>query len=110
MSMYSLSTVLPGLYGPALALFLWTHYDNSYILILIGVLAVLPLFIMYGAQLPTEKQHNGRFTLREMSSALKDACRNSGLVVSAVVLLTGAQAIVVLVLFSSSFFSKFKGT
>lgn len=90
MSMYSLSTVLPGLYGPAVALLLWTQYDHFYILVLVGALAVLPLLFVYGAPLPAEKEDKGRFTLREMTAAFKDACQHRSLVVSAVVMLVGA--------------------
>ncbi|WP_407946418.1 staphylopine family metallophore export MFS transporter CntE [Paenibacillus alkaliterrae] len=90
MSMYSLSTVLPGLYGPAIALLLWTQYDHFYILVLVGALAVLPLLFVYGAPLPASKEDKGSFTFREMLAAFKDACRDRGLVVSAFVMLIGA--------------------
>jgi MFS family permease len=90
MSMYSLSTVLPGLYGPAIAPLLWTQYDHFYILLLIGALAVLPLLFVYGAPLPASKEEKGSFTFREMFAAFKDACRYRGLVVSAFVMLIGA--------------------
>jgi MFS family permease len=90
LSMYTLSTVLPGLYGPALALLLWTQYDHFYILVLVGVLALLPLLFVYGAPLPTAKEDKGRFTLREMAAAFKDACQHSGLVAASCVILIGA--------------------
>ncbi|WP_051541263.1 staphylopine family metallophore export MFS transporter CntE [Caldalkalibacillus mannanilyticus] len=91
MSMYSLSTVLPGLYGPALALLLWTQYDHLYLLLLIGVLAVLPLLFVFGSPLPAIKEEKGMFTFREMIPAFKDACRYRGLIVSAFVMLLGAS-------------------
>jgi MFS family permease len=90
MSMYSLSTVLPSLFGPALALLLWTQYDRLYILVLVGALAVLPFLFIYGAPLPAAREERGRFTLSEMMHAFKDACQHSGLVVASFVMLIGA--------------------
>ncbi|OKL36749.1 staphylopine family metallophore export MFS transporter CntE [Domibacillus mangrovi] len=90
MSMYSLSTVLPGLYGPALALLLWTQYDHFYLLLLIGTLAVLPLLFVFRSPLKATKQEKGMFTLRELMTAFKDTCRCRGLMVSSLVMLIGA--------------------
>ncbi|MBD2870384.1 MFS transporter [Paenibacillus sp. IB182493] len=90
LSMYSLSSVLPSLYGPALALLLWNPYDYSYILLLIGVLAVLPLFLLYGAPLPATTVDKGTFTFREMIAAFMVACRQRSLLVSVIVMLIGA--------------------
>ncbi|MCI3920913.1 MFS transporter [Paenibacillus sp. TRM 82003] len=90
MSMYSLSTVLPGLYGPALALLLWMQYDHLYILLLVGALAVLPLLFIYGAPLPATKEKQGKFTFRDLAAAIESAGRHQGLLTSAVVMLLGA--------------------
>lgn len=91
MSMYSMSTVLPGLFGPALALLLWTQYDHIYLLLLIGALAVLPLLFVYRSPLPTTREDSGKFTFREMISAFKSTCRYRKLMVSALVMLIGAS-------------------
>ncbi len=91
MSMYSLSTVLPGLYGPALALLLWTQYDHLYLLLLIGALAVLPLLFVFRSPLPAIKEERGMFTFREMITAFKDTGQRRGLMVSALVMLIGAS-------------------
>lgn len=91
MSMYSLSTVLPGLYGPALALLLWTQYDHLYLLLLIGALAVLPLLFVFRSPLPATKEEKGMFTFWEMITAFKDTGQRRGLMVSALVMLIGAS-------------------
>lgn len=91
MSMYSLSTVLPGLYGPALALLLWTQYDHLYLLLLIGALAVLPLLFVFRSPLPATKEEKGMFTFREMITAFKNTGQRRGLMVSALVMLIGAS-------------------
>ncbi|CAG9622745.1 staphylopine family metallophore export MFS transporter CntE [Sutcliffiella rhizosphaerae] len=90
MSMYSLSTVLPGLYGPALALLLWTQFDHFYLLLFIGSLAVLPLLFIYRSPLPAAREDKGMFTFREMYIAFRDACRHRGLIISSIVMLIGA--------------------
>lgn len=91
MAMYSLSTVLPGLYGPALALALWAQGDLSWLLLLITVLAFLPLFFFIKSPLPKTKKENASFTLKEMFSAMKIARKNEGLVKSSVIMLVGAS-------------------
>jgi MFS family permease len=90
MSMYSLSTVLPSLYGPALALLIWTQFDHLYLLFLIFALAVLPLLFVVGSPLPTTKEKKATFTIREMFAAIKDTRQHTGLIVSASVMLFGA--------------------
>ena len=89
-SMYSLSTVLPGLYGPALALILWTQYDHFYLLLLIVALAVLPLLFVFRSPLPTTKEDKEMFTWRELVTSFKAASQHRGLMVSAFVMLIGA--------------------
>ncbi|WP_180320591.1 staphylopine family metallophore export MFS transporter CntE [Alkalihalobacterium alkalinitrilicum] len=91
MSMYSLSTVLPGLYGPALALLLWTHFDHLYLLLLIAALSVLPFLFVFRSPLPATREDKGMFTFREMYTAFKTTRRHRGLMVSALVMLIGAS-------------------
>lgn len=90
MAMYSLSTVLPGLYGPAVALLLWTAFDAVYLLAFIVLLTILPLLLFIRSPLPKTKQENASFTFREMAAAIKEARRHSGLVLSSAVMLAGA--------------------
>lgn len=90
MSMYSLSTVLPSLYGPALALLLWTQFDHLYLLLLIGILAVLPPLLIVGSPLPTTKEMKDVLTFSKVYTALKDIRHHTGLMVSASVMLIGA--------------------
>ena len=46
MSMYSLSSVVPSLYGPAVALLLWMQFDRQDLLIFVVILALLPLLFL----------------------------------------------------------------
>ncbi|MCM3788940.1 MFS transporter [Domibacillus indicus] len=90
MSLYSLSTVLPGLYGPALALLLWTSFDLVYLWVFILLLAIFPLLFFIGSPLPKTKKSGSSFTFREMAAAIKEARSHHGLILSSVVMLIGA--------------------
>ncbi|MER1985142.1 MAG: MFS transporter [Solibacillus sp.] len=90
MAMYSLSTVLPSLYGPALALALWIQGDMKWLLLFITVLAFLPLLFFIKSPLPKTRKPNASFTMREMLGAMKESRKQSGLMKSAVVMLIGA--------------------
>lgn len=91
MAMYSLSTVLPGLYGPALALALWTQNDMTWLLLLIVALAFFPLLFFIKSPLPKTRKENASFTLKEMLSAMKVARKNEGLMKSSIIMLIGAS-------------------
>lgn len=91
MAMYSLSTVLPGLYGPALALALWTQGDMMWLLLLIATLAFFPLLFFIKSPLPKTKKENASFTLKEMFGAMKVARKNEGLMKSSIIMLAGAS-------------------
>ncbi|MFF5995845.1 MFS transporter [Lysinibacillus sp. KU-BSD001] len=91
MAMYSLSTVLPGLYGPALALFLWYQGDMMWLLLLVAALAFFPLLFFIKSPLPKTKKDNASFTFKEMFAAMKVARQHNGLVVSSGVMLIGAS-------------------
>lgn len=91
MAMYSLSTVLPGLYGPALALALWTQGDMMWLLLLIAALAFFPLLFFIKSPLPKTKKENASFTLKEMFGAMKVARKNEGLMKSSIIMLVGAS-------------------
>ncbi|HJH10476.1 MAG TPA: MFS transporter [Metalysinibacillus jejuensis] len=91
MAMYSLSTVLPGLYGPALALLLWSQQSHTTLMLLIVSLAFLPLLFFIKSPLPKTKNDNTSFTLREMFKAFGTARKNKGLVTSSIIMLLGAS-------------------
>lgn len=91
MAMYSLSTVLPGLYGPALALTLWAQGDLTWLLLLITALAFLPILFFIKSPLPKTKKENASFTFKEMFGAIKVAKQNDGLMKSSVIMLIGAS-------------------
>lgn len=91
MAMYSLSTVLPGLYGPALALVLWAQGDMKWLLLLITALAFFPLLFFIKSPLPKTKKENASFTFKEMFSAMKVAREHDGLMKSSIIMLAGAS-------------------
>ncbi|AZV43816.1 MFS transporter [Peribacillus asahii] len=62
MAMYSLSTVLPGLYGPALALYLWSDMQAIYVLVII--LALLPLLLQFRTPFEETKIEFKPFSLK----------------------------------------------
>lgn len=91
MAMYSLSTVLPGLYGPAIALALWKQGDMMWLLLLIATLAVFPLLFFIKSPLPRTKKEDASFTPKEMFEAMKVARENEGLMKSSIIMLAGAS-------------------
>lgn len=90
MSMYSLSTVMPAIYGPALALLLWSQFELKYLLAFIVFLAIVPLFCFIRSPLPKTKAEKQRISLNDMLYALKRTKQHKGLMVSAVVMTIGA--------------------
>lgn len=90
MAMYSLSTVLPGLYGPALAIVLWTGFDRVYLLSFIVILSIFPWLFFIRSPLPKTKKDNASFTFRELFSAMRDVRKHDGLVLSSIIMLVGA--------------------
>jgi len=55
MSMYSLSTVVPSLYGPAVALALWERGDPVTLAAVVAALGVVPMLLLYRSPLPRAK-------------------------------------------------------
>lgn len=90
MSMYSLSTVIPTIYGPALALVLWTNFEPNYLLTFIVFLAIIPLFCFVRSPLPKTKAETQRISLHDILYALKSTRKHIGLIVSAIVMTIGA--------------------
>lgn len=64
MAMCSLSSVMPGLYGPALAMILWVQGDLSLLLIFVTNLAFAPLLFFIKFPLPKTKKANASFNER----------------------------------------------
>lgn len=56
LSLYSLSTVLPGLYGPVIALMLWQQQQAYFLLIV--VLIIVPLLFLFKLPFENNKQQN----------------------------------------------------
>lgn len=91
MAMYSLSTVMPGLYGPALGMLLWVQEDKLWLLVFITLLAFAPFLFFVKSSLPKTKIENASFTLKEMAEGLKIARGHKELIVAAGVMLIGAS-------------------
>lgn len=91
MAMYSLSTVMPGLYGPILAMLLWTQNDVTWLLIVIVLLALLPLVFFVKSPLPRRRDESVKFTFKEMKEGVKLASSHKGLIVSVSVMIMGAS-------------------
>lgn len=90
MAMYSLSSVMPGLYGPALAVILWVQEDLSWLLIFIAFLAFAPILFFINSPLPKSRKVNASFTWKDMMDGIKFACKHKSLMVSSGVMLIGA--------------------
>lgn len=90
MSMYSLSTVMPAIYGPAVALLLWSQFELHYLLAFIVFLAIAPLFCFIRSPLPKTKAAKQRISLNDMLYALKRTKQHKGLMLSAIVMAIGA--------------------
>ncbi|MFJ7839355.1 staphylopine family metallophore export MFS transporter CntE [Lysinibacillus sphaericus] len=90
MSMYSLSTVMPAIYGPAVALLLWSQFELHYLLAFIVFLAIAPLFCFIRSPLPKIKVAKQRISLNDMLYALKRTKQHKGLMLSAIVMAIGA--------------------
>ncbi|WP_413366438.1 staphylopine family metallophore export MFS transporter CntE [Lysinibacillus sp. 3P01SB] len=91
MAMYSLSTVMPGLYGPALGMLLWVQEDKLRLLVFITILAFAPFLLFVKSSLPKTKIENASFTLKDMAEGLKIARGHKELIVAAGVMLIGAS-------------------
>lgn len=91
MAMYSLSTVMPGLYGPALGMLLWVQEDKLWLLVFITILAFAPFLFFVKSSLPKTKIENASFTLKDMAEGLKIAHGHKELIVAAGVMLIGAS-------------------
>lgn len=90
MSMYSLSTVMPAIYGPAVALLLWSRFELHYLLAFIVFLAIAPLLCFIRLPLPKTKAAKQRISLNDMLYALKRTKQHKGLMLSAIVMAIGA--------------------
>jgi len=90
MSLYAISSIMPSLYGPAAALWLWLEADRSYLPLMVALLAVLPLLLMIRSPLPQHREPGASFTLRDMLQALRQAGRHRGLIAASITMVAGA--------------------
>ncbi|MGE8203410.1 staphylopine family metallophore export MFS transporter CntE [Heyndrickxia sp. NPDC080065] len=90
LAMYSLSTVIPSIYGPVLALFLWHQQSASWLPIFVVILALIPLLLFIRSPLSKTRQEHTTFTLEECFQGIKLARQHKGLVFSSIVMLCGA--------------------
>lgn len=104
MAMYSLSSVMPGLYGPVLAMLLYTNADLSWLLIFIVILAFAPLLFFINSPLPKTRKENTSFTLKEIIEGIKIAREHRGLVVATGVMLLGSSTFGALTTFVPLYF------
>lgn len=93
MAMYTLSTVMPSLYGPVVAILLWQQLNGNYLIACIILLAILPLFLLIGAPLPQQQKILVSFSFRELLSAVKQSTSNKGLVIASMTIILGSTII-----------------
>ena len=93
MSMYSLSSVMPSLYGPVLAIWLWQQLDGTYFIACLVVLAMLPLLIYMRTPLPQHQKVWVAFSIRELLGALKETSRHQGLIIASITMIVGSTII-----------------
>ncbi|WP_409368556.1 staphylopine family metallophore export MFS transporter CntE [Lysinibacillus sp. 38-6] len=108
MSMYSLSSVMPSLYGPVLAIWLWQQLDGTYFIACLVVLAMLPLLIYMRTPLPQHQKAWVAFSIRELLGALKETSRHQGLVIASITMIVGATIIGAISTFLPLYMLKFK--
>jgi MFS family permease len=90
MSMYSLSTVVPSIYGPILALFLWQQPTQQFLSLSIIILAIIPVLLFIRSPLPKSYCEDISFALRDYVQGFRTARQHNGLLFSSVVMLSGA--------------------
>lgn len=89
LSLYSLSTVLPGLYGPVVALLLWEHQQSYSILIV--ALIVVPLLFLFKLPFANNRQLNApALTFTSIKQTIQGFNNRSQLYVCSFVMLIGA--------------------
>ena len=89
MSLYALSTVLPTIYGPALALSLFSSAP-AYVTVFLTALALFPLLLFPFSPFPKKRRRKGRFQSREFLHAFREAIRHPGIRVATLNMLVGA--------------------
>lgn len=90
LSLYSLSTVLPGIYGPVFALLLWrVNMDWLYPLLFL-FLAIVPIVLLIKVPFQSNKLDSVSFSFLDILHELKNSKKYPGLIVSTVAMLTGA--------------------
>ncbi|WP_413375580.1 staphylopine family metallophore export MFS transporter CntE [Alkalihalobacillus sp. 1P02AB] len=99
MAMYSLSTVMPSLYGPALALMLWGQWSLDILLITVGILAILPFLFFVKSPLPKREQPNASFSLKELFVEAIALRKNKALLISSITMVIGSAIFGALTIF-----------
>nr|AFV25705.1 multidrug efflux transporter [Alkalihalobacillus alcalophilus ATCC 27647 = CGMCC 1.3604] len=99
MAMYSLSTVMPSLYGPALALMLWGQWSLDILFITIGLLAIVPFLFFIKSPLPKSVQPNASFSLKELVLEAIAVRKNKALLVSSITMVVGSAIFGALTIF-----------
>ncbi|MDM5189443.1 MFS transporter [Bacillus sp. DX4.1] len=89
MSMYSLSSVVPSLYGPAVALLLWND-AKGYIPFFILVLALIPLLCFVKSPFPKERENLPSFSVRSMFTVAYNMRKEPILYLASFIMLVGA--------------------
>jgi len=107
MSMYSLSSVMPSLYGPVLAIWLWQQLDVTYFIACLIVLAMLPLLLYMRTPLPQDKKVCVAFSMRDLLGAVKETSRHQGLMIASITMIVGSTIIGAISTFLPLFMLKF---
>lgn len=87
MSLYTLSTMIPQLFGPLLALYLWDTGESSLFIGIMIALGVTTWLTGHFAPLPVTPLGEGSFTFREMLRSFTQLWHNRILLVCSVVML-----------------------
>ncbi|WP_223192566.1 staphylopine family metallophore export MFS transporter CntE [Paenibacillus sedimenti] len=86
-SLYTLSTMLPQLFGPIAALYLWEHNQTPAIAVILIALGLLAWLCGLTVPLPASSMKGASFTFAEMVKSISQLWKNRDLFVCSVVLL-----------------------
>lgn len=91
LSLYSLSTMLPQLFGPLAALYVWAQNAAWLFAWIMAVLAAATCIIGFSAPLPKTPAKGASFTIIDMIKAVSDIGRSRGMLICAVVMLIASS-------------------
>lgn len=86
-SLYSLSTMLPQLFGPVAALYVWENNQTWLFAVMMIVLAAVTWLVGFSVPLPNSPLKGTSFTFMEMVKAVSEIGRSRGMLVCTVVML-----------------------